>query len=84
MAAAMGRAIQVVRTDRGWSRKDFAERTQLSYSFLSEIENGVKEPSSRTFALISETLDVAPGALLYDAERRMTEDADDRSQQVDD
>jgi transcriptional regulator with XRE-family HTH domain len=81
MAAAMGRAIQVVRTDRGWSRKDFAERTGLSYSFLSEIENGVKEPSSRTFALISNTLDVAPGALLYDAERRMSEDADDRSQQ---
>jgi transcriptional regulator with XRE-family HTH domain len=73
MAAAMGRAIQVVRTDRGWSRKDFAERTGLSYSFLSEIENGVKEPSSRTFALISNALDVAPGALLYDAERRLSE-----------
>ena len=60
MAAATGRAIQVVRTDRGWSRRDFAERTQLSYSFLSEIENGVKEPSSRTFALIADALDVAP------------------------
>ncbi len=79
MAAAVGRAIQVVRTDRGWSRKDFAERTGLSYSFLSEIENGVKEPSSRTFALISTALDVAPGALLYDAERRLTEVEDDRS-----
>ncbi len=79
MAAAIGRAIQVVRTDRGWSRKDFAERTGLSYSFLSEIENGVKEPSSRTFAAISSALDVAPGALLYDAERRLTEVEDDRS-----
>jgi transcriptional regulator with XRE-family HTH domain len=73
MAAAMGRAIQVVRTDRGWSRKEFAARTGLSYSFLSEIENGVKEPSSRTFAVIAEVLDIAPGALLYDAERRLTE-----------
>ena len=72
----MGRAIQVVRTDRGWSRRDFAERTQLSYSFLSEIENGVKEPSSRTFALIADALDVAPGALLYDAERRLAEAED--------
>jgi transcriptional regulator with XRE-family HTH domain len=69
----MGRAIQVVRTDRGWSRRDLAERTGLSYSFLSEIENGVKEPSSRTFALIADALDVAPGALLYDAERRLSE-----------
>lgn len=76
----MGRAIQVVRTDRGWSRRDFAERTQLSYSFLSEIENGVKEPSSRTFALIADALDVAPGALLYDAERRLAEaEAEDES-----
>jgi len=82
MAAAMGRAIQVVRTDRGWSRKDFAERTGLSYSFLSEIENGVKEPSSRTFALISETLDVAPGALLYDAERRLSEDTDNSQREI--
>jgi len=73
MAAAMGRAIQVVRTDRGWSRKEFAARTGLSYSYLSEIENGVKEPSSRTFAAIADALDVAPGALLYDAERRLTE-----------
>jgi transcriptional regulator with XRE-family HTH domain len=73
MAAAMGRAIQVVRTDRGWSRKEFAARTGLSYSYLSEIENGVKEPSSRTFAAIADALDVAPGALLYDAERRLIE-----------
>jgi len=73
MAAAMGRAIQVVRTDRGWSRKEFAARTGLSYSYLSEIENGVKEPSSRTFTAIVDALDVAPGALLYDAERRLTE-----------
>jgi transcriptional regulator with XRE-family HTH domain len=73
MAAAIGRAIQVVRTDRGWSRKEFAARTGLSYSFLSEIENGVKQPSSRTYAVIADALDVAPGALLYDAERRLTE-----------
>ena len=73
LAASMGRAIQVVRTDRGWSRKDLAERTGLSYSFLSEIENGVKTPSSRTFAAIADALDVAPGALLYDAERRLVE-----------
>jgi len=73
LAASMGRAIQVVRTDRGWSRKDLAERTGLSYSFLSEIENGVKTPSSRTFAAIAEALDVSPGALLYDTERRLVE-----------
>jgi len=73
LAASMGRAIQVVRTDRGWSRKDLAEQTGLSYSFLSEIENGVKTPSSRTFAAIADALDVAPGALLYDAERRLVE-----------
>jgi len=79
LAASMGRAIQVVRTDRGWSRKDLAERTGLSYSFLSEIENGVKTPSSRTFAVIATALDVAPGALLYDAERRLIE-SDSRSE----
>jgi transcriptional regulator with XRE-family HTH domain len=73
MAAAIGRAIQVVRTDRGLSRKEFAARTGLSYSFLSEIENGVKQPSSRTYAVIAEALDVAPGAMLDDAERRLTE-----------
>jgi len=73
MAAAIGRAIQVVRTDRGWSRKELAARSGLSYSFLSEIENGVKELSSRTFAVIAAALDVAPGALLYDAERRLSE-----------
>ena len=82
MAAAMGRAIQVVRTDRGLSRKEFSERTGLSYSFLSEIEYGVKEPSSRTFAVIADALDVAPGALLYDAERRLAEDAGESGDQT--
>ena len=56
LAEGLGRAIKVLRTGQDLSRKDLANRAGLSYSYLAEIENGVKSPSSRALAAIAEGL----------------------------
>ena len=43
---ALGRTIQVLRTELGVSRRDLADKADISYSYLSAIETGQKEPSS--------------------------------------
>src|SRR5687767_2496738 len=72
-AEALGRAIRVLRTDRGISRKDVAEASGLSYPFLSEIESGRKRPSSRALESIATALGVRPHDLLAMADARRSQ-----------
>jgi transcriptional regulator with XRE-family HTH domain len=67
---ALGRTIQVLRTDRGQSRRDLADRADISYSYLSAIENGTKAASSRTVAAIAGSLGVHRHELVAAAEAR--------------
>ena len=39
-AEALGRTIKVIRTDQGIERRELAERAGISYSYITEIENG--------------------------------------------
>jgi transcriptional regulator with XRE-family HTH domain len=66
---ALGRAIKVLRTERGLNRREVAEDSEVSYPYLSEIENGRKKPSSRALLAISEALGVRPHEVLETAER---------------
>ena len=65
---ALGRAIKVLRTERGIERKDLAEAAGVSYAYLSEIENGKKRPSSKSLVAIAEALGLRPYELLETAE----------------
>jgi transcriptional regulator with XRE-family HTH domain len=67
---ALGRTIQVLRTDQGLSRRELATRAQISYSYLSAIENGTKPPSSKILALIAAALGVHRHELIAAAEAR--------------
>lgn len=66
---AVGRAIKVLRAERGLGRKDLAKGSGVSYPYLTEIENGKKRPSSKALLLIAEALGVLPYELLQNAER---------------
>ncbi len=61
---ALGRAIRVLRTERGLERKDLAGAAGLSYPYLSEIETGRKRPSSKALFVIAEALGVRPSEVL--------------------
>lgn len=60
----LGRSIQVRRAELGLKRRELAEQSQLSYPYLSEIENGDKEPSMTAFARLATALRLTPSELL--------------------
>jgi transcriptional regulator with XRE-family HTH domain len=61
---AVGRAIKVLRTERGLERKELAAASGLSYAYLSEIETGRKRASSKALFVIADALGVRPAELL--------------------
>jgi transcriptional regulator with XRE-family HTH domain len=67
----VGRTIKVLRTDHGLGRKELAERVGISYSYLTEIENGNKPPSNTILGAIAAVLGVQLHELIADAEERV-------------
>ena len=57
---ALGRAIKLLRTEQGVERKELADRAGISYSYLAEIENGNKPPSSSVLVVLAEALGLRP------------------------
>ncbi len=56
LEGGLGKAIALRRTELNLKRREFAERAHLSYPYISEIENGVKEPSAKALRQIAEAL----------------------------
>lgn len=71
MAAALGRAIRVLRTEQGLNRKELAEASGISYPYLSEIEAGKKQPSSKVLLVLAQALGVSPSDFMALAEARV-------------
>ena len=68
---ALGRTVQVLRTDQGLDRKDLADRAGISYSYLAAIENGKKPPSSKVLFAIAGALGLLSHELLASVETRV-------------
>jgi transcriptional regulator with XRE-family HTH domain len=68
---ALGRTIQVLRTDQSLDRKDLADRAGISYSYLAAIENGKKPPSSKVLFAIAGALGLLTHELLASVETRV-------------
>ena len=67
----LGRAIKVARAQLDLERKDLAERTGLSYAYLSDIETGRGRPSSSALLAIAKALGMEASSLLSEAEGYM-------------
>lgn len=68
-STGLGKAVQVLRTSHGYSRKELAERAGISYPYLSEIESGKKEPSGRALASLARALGMRQHQLMELADR---------------
>jgi transcriptional regulator with XRE-family HTH domain len=55
-----GHYIRELREARGMSIRRAAQRVDLSDSYWSQIERGLKEPSRRTLVSVAEALDLSP------------------------
>lgn len=58
-AENLGKAIQLRRVELGMKRRDLAIAAGLSYPYVSEIENGQKEPSAKALRQLAEALELA-------------------------
>jgi transcriptional regulator with XRE-family HTH domain len=68
-AARLGRAVQLRRVQLGLKRPQLAKRAELSYPYLSEIENGMKNPSTKALRQLAAALELSPVELIALAEK---------------
>lgn len=60
----LGEVIRDYRHQKGKTLRDLAQASNVSLSYLSEVENGVKEVSSEVLAAISKGLNVPVSQIL--------------------
>jgi transcriptional regulator with XRE-family HTH domain len=60
----LGNRIRSLRRERGLRLVDMAKLTDLSVSFISQVERGVTNPGMRSLILMADALDVRPHSLL--------------------
>ncbi|MBO2458912.1 helix-turn-helix domain-containing protein [Actinomadura violacea] len=63
---ALGRCLRRRRTERGEILTETARRAGVSPQYLSEMERGIKEPSSEMIAAVAGALDVTLADLALD------------------
>lgn len=63
----LGKNIKFFRFRRDFSQADLAEKADMSITFLSNIERGVKFPKPEVLSRIAQALDVAVYELLKDS-----------------
>lgn len=82
-AARFGHALQVRRAMLQMKRKELAEKAELSYPYVSEIEKGSKEPSAKSLRQLATALGfTSPAELMAwvdTAESAMTSEESGRS-----
>jgi transcriptional regulator with XRE-family HTH domain len=65
-AETLGDRIRNLRRERGLRLVDMAKLTDLSVSFISQVERGLTNPGMRSLILMADALEVRPHALLED------------------
>ncbi len=60
----LGRKIVAIRKDRGMTQEDLAGAADMDRSYLSEVENGLKNLSVLALLKISKALRVSPSELI--------------------
>ena len=64
---SLGDRIRNLRRERGLRLVDMAKLTDLSVSFISQVERGLTNPGMRSLILMADALEVRPHALLEEA-----------------
>jgi transcriptional regulator with XRE-family HTH domain len=54
-----GKRLRQLRTKQGWSQEELAYRVGMDVSYLSEVENGKKEPCLRKIKELAQGLGVS-------------------------
>lgn len=60
----LSRNLRRLRTDKGWSQEEFADRAGLHRTYVSGVERGVRNPTITIVAALAKALGVPPAELL--------------------
>jgi XRE family transcriptional regulator, regulator of sulfur utilization len=71
-AAALGRAVRMLREERGISQVQLAARTGFMQSWISHVERGSRNPSWSNVVRLAEGLGVSVSELVARAEASAT------------
>ena len=63
MGRELGRFLEHRRGELGLSRRDLADRSGLSYPYISQLETGDREPALKAMRALAPVLDVRPEEL---------------------
>ncbi|HEX5001769.1 MAG TPA: helix-turn-helix transcriptional regulator [Bacteroidia bacterium] len=61
----LGKIIKEIRENKGINQNELAELCNLSRSYISLVETGVKTPNSKTLKKIGEALKVPEQVIIY-------------------
>jgi DNA-binding XRE family transcriptional regulator len=78
----LGERLRGLRHERGATLDDVATRAGVSPQYLSEMERGLKEPSSEMIAAVAGALDVTLGDLTLEIAERLSPVRTARAAQV--
>src|ERR1700710_1138439 len=78
----LGEQLRTLRHDRGETLGDIATRAGVSPQYLSEMERGLKEPSSEMIAAVAGALDLTLGDLTLEIAERLSPVSTARAAQV--
>lgn len=59
----VGLAVQRLRTEKGWSQEELADRAQLHRTYISGVERGVRNPTVTVLEKIAKALDARIGGI---------------------
>ena len=65
--------LRLLRIANDMSRKELAQKTGLSQSYIGEIENGTKNPSLDTIDKYSTVLGISKSSIIYFSEKMSKE-----------
>ena len=65
VGTGLGDKLRALREQKGISLKQLGEMTQLSFTYLSEVERGTETPSVETLRILAEVLQVPVSIFLY-------------------
>jgi transcriptional regulator with XRE-family HTH domain len=61
----LGNAIKCIRKQRGFTQQEFASACRISQTYLSQIENNLKEPNLSVLKAIAEKLSIPLPILFF-------------------
>ena len=64
MKKQVGRNVQRLRADKGWSQEELAFEAGLHRTYVSGVERGIRNPTVEVLGQIAKALGVPPGDLL--------------------